>query len=562
MLSDLKIENVAVIEQAEVRFTEGLNVLTGETGAGKSILIDSINAILGNRTSRELVRTGSAKACIRATFRGLPASVQSQLEKNGYEASDEMMLYREITADGRGLCRVNGLPASASFLREISSDLLTIHGQHDSQNLTNSKKHLALLDRYAQNADLFADYHALFTQLVTVKRKTDEWNAGERIREARVAELRDSLEELDAAALTPGEEQSLRERKRVIANAHTILRGVRAAYAALSGDTEEEPGAADLLGGATDLLRESARLDSDLQPVSEQLQSLYYSARELATELAERLDAYEFDQNELEEIEARLDFLYRLERKYSVPDVAALLTLRERYAEELNQYNTSAQDRRDLENRKKALYFETKRAAQALTDSRLEAFLLMKDQMKKALAFLNMPDVQFELKHSVGPLTSTGQDRLEFLLSTNLGEEPKALAKIASGGELSRIMLAFQSTLAQRDAIETVIYDEIDAGVSGLAAGRIGQMLKKTAVGHQVLCITHTPQVAAYADKYLLIRKSSRDGRTYTDITPLEGEDRVQALAAMISGDKVSKLSYDNAREMIEKSSAPPSSLL
>ncbi len=554
MLTELKIENVAVIEKAEVTFAGGLNVLTGETGAGKSILIDSINAILGNRTSRELVRTGAAKACIRATFCGLPAAVRARLADGGYEAGDELLLYREISADGKGACRVNGMPATAAFLRELSVGLLTIHGQHDSQSLTNPALHLGLLDRYAQNEALHAAYYALYRELVAIKRRMDALTAGEQERQARVAALQNRLTELDDARLTAGEEEALHERKRVLDHAQAILDGVNAAHAALAGDEDDTPGAADLLGSVTAALAESARLDPALAPAAEQLQALYYSARELATDLADRRDAYDIDPGEQEQLEARLDLLYRLEKKYGAADTAELLALREKTAQELEQYAGGAADLAELGRRKQELYTQARQAAEVLTRSRLDAFAAMERQMVGALEFLNMPGIRFVLRHERGPLASAGQDKVEFLISANVGEEPKPLARIASGGELSRIMLAFKSALAERDAIPTVIYDEIDSGVSGLAAGRIGQLLRQTAAGHQVLCITHTPQVAAYADRHLLIQKSSRDGRTYTEIAPLEGEARVGALAAMISGDKVSEVSLANAREMIEKS--------
>lgn len=554
MLANLKIENVAVIEKAEVNFTPGFNVLTGETGAGKSILIDSINAILGNRTSRELVRSGAQKACIWATFENIPQSVKKQLEKCGYEANDDLLLYREINAEGKGSCRVNGMPATAAVVRDISAGLLSIHGQHDSQSLTNPALHLGLLDQYAQNRDLFADYYRRYRELVTVKRQLDALNASEADKQRKIEALTAEIDAIDAAALQPGEEKNLQERKTVITHAQGILDGITAAHLALAGDEDgEQPGAADLLGGAVEGLQNSARLDETLAPLSERLNDLYYSARDLATDLADRLDAYGFDPGELDMIENRLDTIYRIKQKFGM-EVEELLVRREAAAAELENFQSSGQKIAELKTQVQALYADAKKAAEALTQSRLKGFTAMNKEMRAALEFLNMPGIRFALKHARGPLSSHGQDTVEFLISTNPGEDPKPLAKIASGGELSRIMLAFKSALADRDALPTVIYDEIDTGVSGLAAGRIGQLLHQTAAGHQVLCITHTPQVAAFADNQLLIQKNVRGDRTFTEIHTLDMNGRVEVLARMISGDKVTELSLANARELIEKS--------
>lgn len=554
MLANLKIENVAVIEKAEVNFTPGFNVLTGETGAGKSILIDSINAILGNRTSRELVRSGAQKACIWATFERIPDSVKKQLEKCGYEANDDLLLYREINAEGKGSCRVNGMPATAAVVRDISAGLLSIHGQHDSQSLTNPALHLGLLDQYAQNRALFAEYYRRYRELVTVKRQLDALNASESDKQRRIEALTAEIDTIDAAALQPGEEKTLQERKNVITHAQSILEGITAAHLALAGDEDgEQSGAADLLGGAVDGLQNSARLDETLAPMSERLNDLYYSARELATDLADRLDAYGFDTGELNQIESRLDTIYRIKQQFGI-EVDELLARRDTAAAELENFQSSGQRIAELKAQMQTLYTAAKEAAEKLTQSRLKGFAAMNKEMKAALEFLNMPGIRFALKHARGPLSSHGQDTVEFLISTNPGEEPKPLAKIASGGELSRIMLAFKSALADRDALPTVIYDEIDTGVSGLAAGRIGQLLHQTAKGHQVLCITHTPQVAAFADNQLLIQKNVRNDRTFTEIHTLDMDGRVEVLARMISGDKVSELSLASARELIEKS--------
>lgn len=554
MLTNLKIENVAVIEKAEVQFAPGFNVLTGETGAGKSILIDSINAILGNRASRELVRSGTKKACVWATFDAIPASVRGQLEKCGYEDAEELLLYREISADGKGLCRVNGMPATASVVRDISAGLLNIHGQHDSQSLTNPALHLGLLDEYCRNGELYEAYHAQYRELLRVKRQLDALKASEKDKQRKIDELTAEIAEIEGAELVPGEQQTLQERRDVILHAQNILDGITLAHQALSGDESAEvAGAADLLGGAVSGLQESAHIDETLAPLAERLQELYYSARELTTDLAEKLDAYDFDPAELDVIEGRLDKLYRIQKKYDM-SVEELLERKQKAEAELETFQSSGQKIEELSGVTRELLQKTMQAADRLTQSRLKGFTEMNKQMWAALEFLNMPGIRFALKHAKGKLSSSGQDMVEFLISTNPGEAPKPLAKIASGGELSRIMLAFKSAMADRDAVPTVIYDEIDTGVSGLAAGRIGQLLKQTAAGHQVLCITHTPQVAAFADNQLLIQKNVREDRTFTEIRTLDMDGRVRVLASMISGDKVTDLSLANARELIEKS--------
>ena len=363
MLANLKIENVAVIEKAEVNFTHGFTVLTGETGAGKSILIDSINAILGNRTSRELVRSGAQKACIWATFEAIPASVKKQLEKCGYEASDDLLLYREINAEGKGSCRINGMPATAAVVRDISAGLLSIHGQHDSQSLTNPALHLDLLDQYAQNRELFAEYYRRYRELVTVKRQLDTANASEADKQRRIEALTAEIDAIDAAALQPGEEKTLQERKTVITHAQSILEGITAAHLALAGDEDgEQAGAADLLGGAVDGLQNSARLDESLAAMSERLNELYYSARDLATDLADRLDAYGFDAGELDQIESRLDTIYRIKQKFGM-EVEELLARRDAAAAELESFQSSGQRIAELKARMQTLYAAAKEAA-------------------------------------------------------------------------------------------------------------------------------------------------------------------------------------------------------
>ena len=549
MLSCLQIENVAVIQKAEVHFQPGLNVLTGETGAGKSILIDSINAILGNRTSKDLVRTGASKAVIRASFTQIPDVVLDKLEAAGYERSAELLLSREITAEGKSSCRINGMPTTAAVLRELCGGLININGQHDSVGLLNPAHHLSILDDYAQNAKLYQEYYVLYRSLVKVKKELDAMITDEAEKQRRIDLLSYQVQEIEEAGLTAGEEQTLESRRKVLANASTIRDRVAKAHALLSGD-DDTPGAVDLLGEASNAMDTAAQLDESLSGVSGTLMDLYYSAKDAAAELIDRLDAYDTNDAELDEIEQRLDLLYRLKRKYG-DTVEDIIAFGQKAREELEQIQFSEQRHDQLQAEKLRLYGLAREKAEALTQTRLKAFDELNARITDTLQFLNMPGVRMTLHHARGPLASHGQDSVEFYISTNPGEAPKPLARIASGGELSRITLAIKNALADRDAVPTVIYDEIDSGVSGKAAGRIGEVLRQSARGHQILCITHTAQIAALADCHLLIQKNVTNDRTYTEIHPLDTEGRVEALARLISGDHVTELSRANAREML-----------
>lgn len=554
MLCEIKIENVAVIEKAAAVFSDGLNVLSGETGAGKSILIDSINAILGNRTSREIVRSHTPKAMIWATFRGIGAKTRAQLADAGYEAENELLLYREITAEGKSTCRINGMPATASVVRDICSGLINIHGQHDNQSLMNPARHLGILDSFAQNETAHDAYYVVYKELCRVKKEIDALSMDETEKERRIETLRFQIEEIGAAELRPGEEDELLNRRTLIRNAQTVTEQLNIAYAALSG-AEDAPGAGEMLGSAATALESISSLSEDFAPLAEQMSGLYYTARDAASNIADILARCEFDPQALDAVEERLDLIYRMKQKYG-GDVQDILAYLDAATAELDGIETGAQRLDELYDRQAALYDKAKALADALTQTRLEAFKRFNAQITDALRFLNMPGIRFTLSHKKGPLAGSGQDSVEFNISTNPGEEPKPLAKIASGGELSRIMLAVKSALADKDDIGTVIYDEIDTGVSGLAAGRIGEKLKQTAQGRQVICITHTAQIAAQADNHLLIRKNVSEDRTYTEIDALSGEGRVQELARMISGDKITELALANAREMLRMAKA------
>ena len=551
MLSSLQIENVAVIQKAEVHFEPGLNVLTGETGAGKSILIDSINAILGNRTSKDLVRTGAAKAVIRAAFEQVPPAVLDKLEQSGYERSEALLLSREITAEGKSSCRINGMPATAAVLRELCGGLININGQHDSVGLLNPAHHLGILDDYAQNRTVFQEYYALYRELVRIKRELDALITDEAEKQRKIDLLQYQVQEIEDAGLTAGEEQALENRRKVLSNASAIRDRLAQSYALLSG-SDDAAGAVDLLGEASNAVDAAAQLDPALTAAAGQLLDLYYNAKDVAADLIGRLDTYDTNDAELDEVEQRLDLLYRLKRKYgsTVEDVIAF---GQKAREELDNIQHSQQRYDALQAEKLRLYTKAREKAEVLTQTRLKAFEELNTRISGTLDFLNMPGVRMTLRHTRGPLASHGQDSVEFYISTNPGEAPKPLAKIASGGELSRITLAIKNAMADKDAVPTVIYDEIDSGVSGKAAGRIGEVLRQSAQGHQILCITHTAQIAALADCHLLIQKNVSNERTYTEIHPLDENGRVEALARLISGDHVTELSRANAREMLQE---------
>ena len=551
MLSSLQIENVAVIQKANVHFEKGLNVLTGETGAGKSILIDSINAILGNRTSKDLVRTGAAKAVIRAAFENVPSAVLDSLEKAGYERSEALLLSREITAEGKSTCRINGMPATAAILRELCGGLININGQHDSVGLLNPAHHESILDAYAQNRTEYQEYYAVYRELVKIKRELDAQITDESEKQRRIDLLSYQVQEIEDAALTAGEEQTLESRRKVLSNASTIRDRIAQCYALLSGD-DETPGAVDLLGEASNAVDAAAQLDGELSTSAGQLLDLYYNAKDAAADLIGRLDAYETNDAELDEIEQRIDLIYKLKRKYG-DTVEDIIAFGQKAREELELIQSSQERVEHLQAEQHRLYVLAREKAETLTQTRLKAFEELNKRISGTLDFLNMPGVRMTLHHARGPLASHGQDSIEFYISTNPGEAPKPLAKIASGGELSRITLAIKNTMADKDAVPTVIYDEIDSGVSGKAASRIGEVLRQSAEGHQILCITHTAQIAALADCHLLIQKNIANERTYTEIHPLDEDGRVDALAHLISGDHVTELSRANAREMLEQ---------
>lgn len=551
MLCEITIENVAVIEKATASFGDGFIVLTGETGAGKSILIDSINAILGNRTSRDIVRSGAAKARIWATFRELSPEILTKLDEAGYTTEDELLLYREISTDGKSSCRINGAPATAAILRELCSGLINIHGQHDNQSLLNPTEHVTVLDTFARNEKIFDAYYEKYSQLVELQRKISGLSMDEGDKARRVELLRYEIDEIEKAELVPGEDEELTEKRELVRNAQRIISAMNATYFALSGDDEDSNGATILLSNASSALGEAAHFAPDLAPFVDSLNELYYTASEIASDIQSRLSRYDFDAGELDHIEQRLDLIYKLEQKYG-GSIEAILSFEEQARNELDTIEFSAEHLEKLLAQEQKIIAEVSELANQLTSSRMEAFERLNAEISTALAFLNMPGILMTLQIRPISFTANGQDDLEFYISTNAGETPKPLAKIASGGELSRIMLAIKSALADRDDVGTVIYDEIDTGISGMASGRIGKMLRDTAKGRQVICVTHTAQVAAYASTHLLIEKQVADGRTFTHIRTLNAAQRVEELARIISGDNVTDLARANAKEMMQ----------
>lgn len=549
LLHELKIENVAVIEKASVNFTEGFNVLTGETGAGKSILIDSINAILGNRTSRELVRTNAQKACIWATFSNLPKPVIKQLENSGYEVLEELLLYREISQDGKSMCRINGMPATATVVRDICADLINIHGQHDNQSLMNPQKHIIVLDAFAQNEKTYSQYYCLYKQLVELRREIKALTINENEKEQKLETLRYNIDEIEKAALKIGEEEELLVSKLHIKHSQSITNSLNTAYNALSGN-DEYTGAALLLGEAAAAIESLSSITEEFSNLAEKLNDAFYTVKDLSSEINETMQASEFTQDNLDLIEERLDVYYHLKKKYNT-DTLHILEYLDSAKQELENVTFADEKIGVLRERQRELYEKAKVAADSLTNSRLKAFVNFEKEMTSSLEFLNMPGIRLSLVHSTGALSSMGQDTIEFYISPNPGEAPKPLAKIASGGELSRIMLAIKSALADKDDIGTVIYDEIDTGVSGLAAGRIGDKLLQNAKWRQIICITHTAQIASKADTHLLIKKNIEQNKTYTEIIPLINEAREAELARIISGDKITEASIATAKEML-----------
>jgi DNA repair protein RecN (Recombination protein N) len=552
MLTQLYIENVAVIEKASVDFHSGFSVLTGETGAGKSILIDSINAILGERTSRDLVRTGAKSAFISAVFTGLGKNVLAKLEKLGYvpDEDNSVMLQREIFADGRTVCRINGRPATVSALKEIGPLLVNIHGQHESYGLLSPENHLAYLDSMGLPQDLMERYSAAFSEAKKVRRELEALNMDETQKARQIDLLTYQINELEEANLREGEEEELDNQRMIFRNSEKIASSIKRAKDSLDGGEESE-GAVSAVSTAADCIRNAEQYMPELHALAERLQNIAYDLEDCREELRSYDDRLEYDPSELDVIEARLDTIYRLGLKYG-GSVSEMLKFLEKSKSELSKIQMSDELAAKLRSQYKETVTQAKNLALEISEWRAKAAKDFCSRVKKELEFLNMPHVAFEVKQERGALNSKGCDKIEFLISTNAGEPAKPISKIASGGELSRIMLAVKTVLAGRDEVGTLIFDEVDSGVSGSAAQKIGLKLREVSESRQVICVTHLAQIAALANSQYLIAKSVKGGKTYTQVTELDDEGRRQELARIIGGAKITPLTLQNAAEMLK----------
>jgi len=552
MLTQLHIQNIAVIQKATIQFREGLNVFTGETGAGKTILIAAIDAVLGERASRDIIRTGEDRAFVSALFENISPVALGALEELGYPDEDgAVLISREITAAGKNTCKINGMPATVSILKSISSLLIHIHGQRDSQQLLRSERHRELVDAFGSLEGDVAAYKAAFDEMRRIKAELESLNLDEAQKAQRLDMLGYQIAEIEAAALEDeDEEESLLVRKKIIKGSESILEGLGEAYQALAGDGESGAGVQELMDAATEGMERAAAFVETLEPTARRLREIGYELEEFQGEIRRSLEGYEFDPRELDALEYRLDTIYKLKKKYGggIPEILAHL---ERAREELERITLSEQRTAQLTQELAAAEKKAEKLAAALTKKRLAATERFTGSVERELIFLDMPSVTLTVSHGAKALAADGADELELLFCANVGEVPRPLSKIASGGELSRMMLAIKNVLAHRDHIDTLIFDEVDTGVSGRAAGKIGQKLAQVARDRQVICVTHLAQVAAYGGNHLYIHKEVENGRTYTRVTPLEWERRVEELARITSGDHISAPALESARELL-----------
>lgn len=547
MLTSLKIENVAIIESAAIEFGCGLNVLTGETGAGKSIVIDSINAILGERTSRDIIRTGAQSAKVYAVFEDVNERVRNFLDENGIDCEDGVLIInRTLSREGKNVCRINGAPVTVSMLREIGGELIDIHGQHDNQSLLSPEKHCGFVDSFAGNADLITDYREKYGRLCEIRSKLKKLTTDESSKSQRIDFLTYQIDELEKAEITIGERDELKARKSLINNSQKVIESLNIAYEALKAD-----GAGiDMITDAESEIANASAYMEMLGEASEKITDIRYELEDIAETVRDAMTEVDFDPSELEDIDERLDLLYRLSKKYGDTEEEMLEYL-EKARTELDNIAFSEERVKELQKQEKEALVETEAAACKLTESRKTAGEKLSNAICSELEFLDMPNVRFVVKCNDIGLTENGKDEIEFLISANAGEEPKPLAKIASGGELSRIMLAIKNVLAETDGVDTMIFDEIDTGVSGRAAQKIAMKLRSASKGRQVICVTHLAQIAAQGDVHLYISKSVSDGKTYTNIKSLIEEERVAEIARIMGGMEITKLQLESAREML-----------
>lgn len=551
MLDTLRIENIAVIELAEIRFDKGFCALTGETGAGKSILIDSLGAVLGNRTSKELVRRGCEKASVTAVFSDCNENALNALADAGFDCDDKsVMLSRTITADGKSQSRINGLPATAAVVKQISKHLVAVHGQQDSFLLTDAGIHYLFVDRIAQNQKQRDEYNECYRHLCDLIRESRAINRDEAEKQRQIDMLTFQIEELSSADITPGEMEELQIRRRLMQNSEHISQSISKAYAMLSGD-ESFSGAATLVSGAGESLSECSEFSDEISSSARRLSEIGFELENINSDLRELSGQLDFDPAELERTEERLDLLKRLSRKYGGSE-EKMLEFLENARTELSKITRSEQREKELEKEINDLKLEAVERAQRLTASRRAAADRLEKAVGEELEFLNMPGVTFVVDIKQTGLTSKGRDQIEFLISSNPGEEPKPLSKIASGGELSRTMLALLSVINGENDADTLIFDEIDAGISGRAADKVGLRLKKTAKNSQVICITHLAQIASKCDSHFLIEKKTDGQKTKTKVERLDYEGRVEELARIIGGTVMTDSTRAAAEEMLK----------
>ena len=551
MLSQLYIENIAVIRQATIDFQKGFHVFTGETGAGKTILISAINAVLGGRTFKEIIRTGESRARVSALFTGIPASLAEKIGELGYPLEDgQLLVQREIDLTGKGQCRLDGRPATAAMLREVCSLLIDIHGQHDNQELLSAEKHLGFLDSFGAYRQELEDYAKAYAQRMACADRLEKLQMDESYKLQRMDILQFQLKEIGDARLTDGEEEQLTEQQKRIKNAERITESLGTIYTLLNGDGEELRGVLEALEEISTELDTAAKYLPDFTQYGDKLNDAYYMLEELGSTARDTLEDADFDPRQLDTIESRLDTIYRLKKKYG-GSIAEILAYYDKISEEYNTLELSDEMVEQLRGELERAEQDLRQAAKALTARRLETAGEFVRRVEAELAYLDMGGVRFSISRKEKAFGPNGADEMEFLICTNAGEEARPLAKIASGGELARIMLAIKNVLAEKDDIGTIIFDEVDTGVSGRAAQKIGQKLAEVARHRQVICVTHLAPVAACAAHHYRIYKTVEEGRTFTRVEELGHEDRVRELARIMVGDHITESALQSAGEML-----------
>lgn len=549
MLQILHIENVAVIEKTDIEFENGLNVLTGETGAGKSIVIDALGAVLGSRTSREIIRTGSQSALITAVF--TDDNTASWREKNGIESEDgHLVLMRRITSDGKSTCRVNGCPVTVAQLKELGEELLNIHGQNDGRILMDEGSHIYYLDSFGKLSKELAEYAEVYSEYKAVCKKMQELEMDESEKARRIDNLRYQIQELQNADIKPGETEEKTKRRDLLKNSEKLISAVNSAYSALYGG-ERSDGAIALIEEAESEVNSASRYSDEFNELETRLADLRYNAEDIAETLRDFKDSLDFSPREYDELEDRLSLLHRLSRKYG-PSEEDMLSYLEKCENELSDIEYSSEKLEKLEKEAAKLEEKAKKCAKVLSDNRKKAAKTLKERIETELSQLSMPGVKFEVCFEDIELSKKGTDNVSFKMSANAGEALGKISKIASGGELSRIMLAMKNALAENDDVGAMVFDEIDTGVSGIAAQRVGEKLWELSEKKQVICITHLPQIASMADTQFYIMKTGKDGRTFTEITKLDNEGRKTEIARLTGGDVVTELTLSSAAEQIE----------